>query len=166
MNLVTALAIVIGVMGGAATFVYLGPAAGLGLQIWATFIAWGAFFHSGGNEDALLKSIVGAIWGSVCATAGIFVLTKIGVSPLNAGLCVGASVLVLIIAAQVPVLGNIPAGVYGYASTAAFTLLANHTGDLISGGLGVNPFLTISASFIIGGVLGYISGKIGGALAK
>ncbi|MDR3374485.1 MAG: DUF1097 domain-containing protein [Ancalomicrobiaceae bacterium] len=166
MNLITALAIVIGLLGGAATYVFIGPAAGLGLQIWATFIAWGSFFHSGGNEDALLKSLVGSVWGAICATVALFALTKIGVSPINAGLAVAVSVVILILAAQLPILGNIPAAVYGYASTAGFALMGNHLGDLVSGGLGVNPLLTIVASFAIGGALGYVSGKIGGALAK
>ena len=166
MNLVTALAVVIGLLGGVATYLVIGPAAGLGLQIWAIFIAWASFFHSGGNEDALVKSLVGSIWGAVCATAGIFLLTKLGVTPVNAAIAVAVSVFVMILAAQVSILGNIPAGVYGYASTAAFTLMGNHTGDLISGGLGTNPLLTVAASFVVGGIFGYVSGKVAGALAK
>ncbi|MDR3496064.1 MAG: DUF1097 domain-containing protein [Ancalomicrobiaceae bacterium] len=165
MNLITALAIVIGLLGGAATYVFIGPAAGLGLQIWATFIAWASFFHSGGNEDALLKSLVGSLWGAVCATAALFALTKIGVNPINAGIVVAVSVVILVLATQLPILSNIPAAFYGYACTAGFTLMGNHLGDLVSGGLGVNPFLTIVASFAIGGALGYGSGKLGGMLA-
>ena len=94
MNLVTALAVVIGLLGGVATYLVIGPAAGLGLQIWAIFIAWASFFHSGGNEDALVKSLVGSIWGAVCATAGIFLLTKLGVTPVTAAIAVAVSVFV------------------------------------------------------------------------
>lgn len=38
MSLVSALAISVGVLGGVATWLFLGPLAG-GLQIWAAFIA-------------------------------------------------------------------------------------------------------------------------------
>jgi hypothetical protein len=47
MDLIVALAISIGVLGGIATWVSLGPLAGV-LQIWAIFIAWACFYHCGG----------------------------------------------------------------------------------------------------------------------
>lgn len=168
MHLVTALAIVIGAMGGLATYVYLGPLAPYGLAIWATFIAWASFFHCGGNEAALRNSIFANLWGALCATVGLVLVTQIslGALPVTAGVWVGVSVAVMILGAHVPLFGAIPAAVYGYASTAAFALLADKLGTLLGGGLGTNPFLTIGASMIIGNLLGYVSGKIAGSLAK
>lgn len=166
MNLVTALAIVIGVIGAVLTYAYLGPLAGLNLQIWATFIAAAAFFHSGGGEAAIKSNIPAHIWGALLATVALYGVVTLGVTPLNAALCVGVTVIALVLGAHVPLLASIPSAVYGYASTAAFTLLAAKTGSLISGGIGENPFLTITISLIIGNLYGYVSGKIGAALAK
>lgn len=166
MNLVTALAIVIGVLGAVATYLFLGPIGGLGLQIWAAFIAWAAFFHSGGGEAALKTNIPAHLWGALWATVALYAIITLGVTPVNAAICVGVTVAIFILGAHIPVFGGIPAAVYGYASTAGFTLLAGKTDFLLSGGLGNNPFLTISASMIIGALFGYVSGKVAGAIAK
>ena len=56
MDLITALAVSIGVLGGIATFVFLSPF-GWGLHIWAAFIAWATFYHCGGKEAGLTKAI-------------------------------------------------------------------------------------------------------------
>jgi len=83
MDLVVALAIVIGVMGGIAT--------------WAAVTI--------GSPYVLI------------------VLTSLGVTAVNAGLCVGVTVLVMILGAKIPLFGAIPSSVYGYASTAALFLM-------------------------------------------
>ena len=115
-----------------------------------------------------MKSIVANLWGALCATVALVLVTKVGIGalPVTAGVWVGVTVAVMILGAHMPLFGAIPAAVYGYASTAAFALLAGKLDSLLSGGLGTNPFLTIGASMVIGGVLGLLSGKIGGALAK
>ena len=48
MDLVTALAVSIGLLGGVATYLYLSDFWGLGLLIWAAFIAWASFYLCGG----------------------------------------------------------------------------------------------------------------------
>lgn len=168
MNLVTALAIVIGAMGGLATYVYLGPGAAYGLPIWATFIAWASYFHCGGNEAALRNSILANLWGAALATAALVLVTKVslGALPVTAGVWVGVTVAVMILGAHTPLFGAIPAAVYGYASTAGFALMANKLDTLTTGGLGTNPFLTIAAAMVIGNILGWLSGHIAGALSK
>jgi Protein of unknown function (DUF1097) len=162
MNLVTALAIVIGVLGGVATWLYVGPVAGLGLQIWATFIAWACFFHCGGKEDGLKNTIAGNIWGAIMGTIVLILVQKAGGGAMGAGLWVAITVAVLIFAAQIPLLGSIPAGVYGYAATAGFALLKGS--DALDFSLGTGPFTTVVVSMVIGAVLGYISEKIAGAI--
>ena len=51
MDLITALAVSIGVLGGIATLVLLSPF-GMGIQIWVAFIAWASFYHCGGRRRA------------------------------------------------------------------------------------------------------------------
>ncbi|MBH0236323.1 DUF1097 domain-containing protein [Methylobrevis albus] len=174
MNLVTALAVVIGVLGAIATYLFLGPAGGLGLQIWAAFIAWGSFFHCGGNEAALKSSVIANLWGSVWATIAFALILNVGIGelPLNAAVWVGVTVALMILGAHLPLFGAIPAAVYGYAATAGFIILALFVPGTLSNATlfslvpGQGPFITIGLSMIIGALFGLVSGKIAGALAK
>jgi len=162
MNLVTALAVVIGVMGGIATAVAVGLSNPFVL-IWAIFIGWASFFHCGGGGDGLKSSIIANIWGVICAGAAFIALLALGVSPITAGICVGATVLIMILAAQLPILGAIPAAVYGYAATAALFLMgAAAYGEGNNGVIMVGA--AVAASLVIGNILGFISEKIAGAL--
>jgi len=134
MNLVTALAIVIGVMGGIATWAAVTVGSPF-ILIWAVFIGWASFI----------------------------VLLMLGVTPINAGICVGATVLIMILGAKIPALGAIPAQVYGYAATAGLFLMAGAAyGEGNASVIGVAG--AIIASMVVGNVLGFISEKIVGAL--
>lgn len=168
MNLVTALAVVIGALGAVATYLFLGPGAPYGLQIWAAFIGWGCFFHCGGDVAGLKTSIPAIIWGAVCATIALLLVVNvpIGSLPVTAAIWVGLSVVGLILAAQLPLLAAIPAAVYGYASTTGFALVGSHLDVLAGGAMGTNPFLTVVVSMIIGTLFGFASGKIAGMLVK
>jgi Protein of unknown function (DUF1097) len=165
MNLVTALALVIGALGALATWLFLDPLAGLGLQIWAAFIAWGSFYHCGGGDAGLKNSIVGAIWGALMATVALLLMPVVGMGAVGAGICVGVTVVAMILGAHVPLLSAIPAAVYGYASTAAFALLKS---GAAAGSMDIttSPFMNIVASMVIGALLGYVSEKIAKSVAS
>ena len=116
MDLVTALAIVIGIMGAIATFV----AVQLGspyLLIWAIFIGWASYYHCGGLEAGIKASIPANVWGAICAAVALIVLLAMGVTALNAAICVGVAVVIMILGAKVPVLGAIPAAVCSWLSS-------------------------------------------------
>lgn len=173
MDLIVALAISIGVLGGIATWAALGPLAGI-LQIWAIFIAWGCFYHCGGGETGLKNTVVCNIVGAIVAWIALLIVTQTGLAaslgvPLWAGIVVGVTVFVLVLLAKVPALSAIPAMVYGYASVAAFFLLnAFDTppgADLTAANF-TNPLVAVIVSMVVGAVLGYVSQKIGVALAK
>lgn len=164
MDLVTALAIVIGIMGAIATFV----AVQLGspyLLIWAIFIGWGCYYHCGGLEAGIKASIPANVWGAICAAVALIVLLAMGVTALNAAISVGVTIVIMILGAKVPVLGAIPAAVYGYASTAALFL---HGGAAYGEGAGavVKVAVAVIISMIIGNILGFISQKIAGSIVK
>lgn len=161
MHIITALAVAIGALAAVATYLCLGTP--LGLQVWALFIGWGSFYHTGGKVDGLTKSAVNHAWGAAIAAITLIVVGTVGGSVLVTSLIVGASVVVLVLGAHLPVFATIPAGVYGYASTAAFCLL---TGVAIA-----DPAATIKAaavvlvSLVVGNVFGLVSERLGGALA-
>ncbi len=165
MNLVTALAIVIGVLGALATWLFLDPLAAFGLQIWAAFIGWGSFYHCGGGADGLKNSILGGIWGAIMATAALVLMPIVGMGTVGTAICVGVTVLIMILGAHVPLLSAIPAAVYGYASTAAFALLKSGAAAT-SVDITTSPALNIIASLIIGAIFGFVSEKIAQAISS
>ena len=169
MDLITALAVSIGVLGGIATLVLLSPI-GMGIQIWVAFIAWASFYHCGGKEAELTKALTNNIFGAIMALIALILVTQIPLGgvlgvPLWAGICVLVTVFVLVYAAKTPALSDIPAGVLGYAAVAGLALTGNKLGAVTSGSLD-NPFIVGVISLIIGAVLGYISQKIALALVK
>lgn len=160
MNLINALAISIGVLAAAATYLCLGTS--FGLQVWALFIGWGSFYHTGGGNDGLTKSAINHVWGIVVAAIALFVVATVGGSTAVTSIIVGVSVVVLVLGAHIPALSTIPAAVYGYASTAAFCLL---TGVAIGDMAALAPAAGIVAiSMIIGNIFGFVSEKVAGAL--
>lgn len=163
MDLVTALAVVIGIMGGIATWAAVTMGSPF-ILIWAIFIAWASFFACGGTQESLQKSIAANIWGAVCAAVALMVAQAMGVTAITAGICVGITVLIMILGAKVPMLDAIPAGVFGYAATAALALMGGALGTDAAGL--AKAAAAIIVSMIIGNILGFISGKIAGSLTK
>lgn len=171
MNVITALAVSIGLLGGLATYAFLADHLGLGLQIWAAFLAWGSFYHCGGKAAGLQASVLGNLWGIVFALLTLLAVTQIGLAsvvtlPVWAGICVAIGVAVMILTTQIPIFSAIPATVYGYAATVAFALLSANGLNLLVEPTLQNPAVIVAISMIIGGLLGYISEALAGTLVK
>src|SRR5260221_11042631 len=66
-----ALSLSIAVLGAVWAFLALGPLSGFVL-VWAGFIAWGCFFHTGGGAKALGKTIPGTAHGAFVASGALF----------------------------------------------------------------------------------------------
>lgn len=162
MNLINALAISIGALAAVATYLCLGTS--FGLQVWALFIGWGSFYHTGGETAGLTKSAINHAWGVVVAALTLFIVGTVGGSVLVTSIIVGVSVVVLVLGAHLPALATIPAAVDGYASTAAFALLTGVAlGDL---GALVRAAGVVLISLVIGNIFGLVSQKIAGGMAK
>jgi hypothetical protein len=165
MSLNTALAISLGVLGAVATWLFLGPLGGM-LAIWAAFIAWGCYYHSGGKEAGLQSTILGTAAGAVIAGVTLMVASAgVGASlPANmwVAICVGLGVAAMVLLANVPLFA-IPAQVYGFASTVAMALLPATPGSVTEASL-ANPVVTIILSMIVGAIFGYVSEKVAGML--
>lgn len=170
MSQLAALSLSIGVLGGIATYLFLSVG---GLLIWAAFVAWGCYFHTGGNTDALRNTIVSNVFGSLVAWAAALIILSVPLAdkltlPLWAAIVVGATVWLICIAANVKALATIPANVYGYACTFAFLLQTPdklNVASLTSFSLD-NAFIAVSVSMIIGAVFALVSGKVGAALTE
>src|SRR5262245_32123346 len=70
-----ALSLSIAVLGAIWAYLALGPLAGFVL-VWAGFIAWGCFFHTGGDQKALIKTICGNIWGVFVAWIALLIIVN------------------------------------------------------------------------------------------
>ncbi|WP_323782277.1 DUF1097 domain-containing protein [Thalassovita sp.] len=160
MNLINALALSIGVLAAVATYLCLGTT--FGLAVWALFIGWGSFYHTGGGVDGFTKSATNHAWGVIVAAVALFLVATVGGSVAVTSAIVGASVVVLVMGAHVPALATIPAAVYGYASTAGFCLLSGVALAEIPA-LGMAA-VTIFVSLVLGNAFGFVSEKGAGIL--
>ncbi|WP_300015057.1 DUF1097 domain-containing protein [Pseudonocardia sp.] len=163
MKLPVALALVVGIVGGILTWLYVGPLAGLGLFIPATFLGAASFFAAGGDLDALKKSVPANLWGVAWATVAL-ILIGLTTSPLLIGVIVGGLTGVMILGALLPALGFVPGHVIGYASTAGFGLLSGAAGTDFS--LPTGPFTVMAISFVVGGLYGYAGALLVGRLVS
>ena len=166
MSKVTALSVSIALLGGLWAFLALGPLAG-SVLVWAGFIAWGSFFHTGGDTAALQKTIVGMVYGAVLAGVALYLvgLNPLGLAgPVGPAVYVAVTVFFLVIVANIGLLSCVPANVYGYAATAGYALSANNMA--VTATNLTNPVLLVAVSAVIGAVFGLVSGKLADALGK
>jgi Protein of unknown function (DUF1097) len=168
MTQVLALSLSIAVLGGIWAFLALGPLSGLVL-VWAGFIGWGCFFHSGANNTALVKTIVGNAYGALVAWIALLIIANVPVPALGAvwpGIVVGVTVFLLVIVALVDLLSVVPANVYGYAALVAYSLhqpsAPPATGPLQNLGSPsfANPLVLLIVSMVIGALFGYASDQL------
>lgn len=170
-----ALSVSIAVLGAIWAFLALGPLGGFVL-VWAGFVAWGCFFHSGGDDQALAKTIVGNIYGVIIAWIALLIIVNVPVEGLGTvwpAIVVGVTVFFLVIVASIDKLSVVPANVYGYASTVAYSLHQATDAEAGSGPLAnlasagfANPLVLLIVSMVIGALFGWVSGKLAGALTK
>ncbi len=168
MSKLTALALSIAVLGGVWAFLALGPLAGMVL-VWAGFIAWGCYFHTGGDTAALQKTIAGMIFGAVIAGVALWLVVNnpagLPDGAVGAAIYVGVTVFFLVIVAGNAMLSVVPANVYGYAATAGYALSTETAANVTMMDM-TNPVLLVALSTVIGAVFGMLSGMLSGKLAK
>jgi hypothetical protein len=167
MSKLTALSISIAVLGGIWAFLALGPLAGFVL-VWAGFIAWACFFHTGADMPALQKTIVGMSYGAVIAGIALLLATTnpLGIpGAVGPAIYIAVTVFFLVIVARFDLLSVVPANVYGYAATAAFGLQTANAGSAITMNM-TNPVLIVILSTILGAIFGLLSAKLAAAIEK
>lgn len=167
MSKLTALSLSIAVLGGVWAFLALGPLAGMVL-VWVGFIAWGCYFHTGGDNAALQKTIAGMIYGAILAGIALFLVVNnpIGLpDAIAAPVYIAVTVFFLVIVAGCNLLSTVPANVYGYAATAGYALSANAAANAAVMDMS-NPVLLVIVSTVLGAIFGMLSGKVAGMLGK
>ena len=157
-----ALAVSVGVLAVVATWLFFSvdPVVAAHMQVWQAFIAWGCHYHSGGKLSGTTKTVVCMSFGAVVGmTAGILATGALAsLGQFAAPVAVGLGATVICLASKVPMLGTIPASVYGFASIAGLFLLGGLTPE--------RALLPTILSIIVGAAFGYVSEAVAGALAK
>ena len=156
-----ALAVSVGVLAVADTWLFFGPlGAALPNLVWVSFIAWGCHFHSGGGVKGSTTAVVGMSFGALVGMVAVMLANGplSGAGDFAAPIAVGLGAAVICLASAIPLLSTIPASVYGFASIAGPILLA-----------GVAPedaILPVIGAVIIGAAFGFASEKLAGVLTK
>lgn len=167
MSKLTALAVSIAVLGGVWAFLALNTLASVAL-VWVGFIAWGCFFHTGGDTAALQKTIAGMVYGAVIAGVALYLVNSgmlEGLGVLAAPLIIAVTVFLLVIVAGNSLLSVVPANVYGYAATAGLALTAGSAANVTAMDA-TNPVVLVIISSVLGALFGLASGKLAGVLGK
>ena len=157
-----ALAVSVGVLAIAATWLFFfDPLAMANLQVWQGFIAWGCHYHCGGKFTGTRNTIVCMSFGAVVGMASVLLAGHLGsLGSLAAPVAVGVGAAVIVLSSKLPLLGTIPASVYGFASIAGLILLG---GPDMSATKALVPTIL---SIVIGAAFGYVSEALAGVLTK
>jgi Protein of unknown function (DUF1097) len=179
MSQLVGLSLSIAVLGAIWAFLALGPLSPYVL-VWAGFIAWGCFFHSGGDNKALMKTICGTVYGAVIGWIALLIIVNVSMASLGVvwpAIVVGVTVFFLVIVASVEPLSVVPANVYGYAAIVGYSLHQPSAPSTTPGTPGTgplqnlasasfaNPLILLIVSLILGALFGYVSGQLAKALA-
>jgi hypothetical protein len=140
------------------------------LFVWAAFIGWASYDHSGATSQAALRSTAALIFGVVMAWL-VAVLVTARLLPLNMSLATaliaGIASFLIVMASRIRSLSVVPATFYGFA--AAFACLSLSPGAFTLAALtefdAKNVLLTVPASLAIGTGLGVIHGWLAKVLA-
>ena len=152
MDMLTALALSIGVLIAAWTYLAVGVAA---LPVWVGSIAWGTFFAAGGKTEGLIKTLGSTLSGLVWAFIAISVVTKMGGGTPILCVMIGVIAFAMVLQSKVSFLSFIPGAFIGAATTVG----AGASADVASLG-------KIAAALIAGAIFGYVSEVVAGALAR
>jgi len=139
------------------------------LFVWAAFIGWASYDHSGATAQAAVRSSAALVFGVIMAWA-VAAAAASGMVPLNTTVataaCAGIASFFIILAAWTSILSVVPATFYGFASTFAYLSLAPgaFTIQALTAPRLENVLVTMPGSLLIGTGIGVAHAKLAGRL--
>jgi hypothetical protein len=140
------------------------------LFVWAAFIGWASYDHSGATPQAAARSSAALVFGAVMAW-----LVAVGVTarilPIDASIATaimaGITSFLIVAASRASYLSVVPATFYGFASTFAYLSLTPGAFalDTLTAPSPRNVLLAMPVSLVIGTGLGVVHGWLGNLLA-
>jgi hypothetical protein len=151
MDMLTALAVSIGVLIAVWTYLAVGVA---GLPVWVGIITWGAFFAAGGKTDGLVKTIAASLSGLIWAFIAAMVVGKLGGGTPALSVMVGVVAFAMVLQSKISFLSFIPGAFLGAAATVG-----------ANGGTDTSALGKIAAALVAGAIFGYLSEMLAGAIS-
>lgn len=170
MNQTNAMALALGLCGALATFSFMQY--GGALSLWAAFVAWAAFFHSGGTMDAAKKTLASALFGTVLGGITMYLITGTSVGaalgiPVWAAIVVFVSAGLAVLSSQIKILETVPVTMHALACVAAYVILNNAGGAMLfSASIAENAMVNVAISMVIGVGFGLLTAKLAGVFAR
>ena len=152
MDMLMALAVSIGVLIAVWTYIAVGVVAQL--SVWAAIVAWGCFFAAGGKMQGFQKTVASNVSGLIYAFIALHLLGLLGGSTAVLAILVGVIAFLMVVQSRVALLSFIPGAFIG----AAVTVGSKHDT--------ATDYVMTAVSLILGGLLGYVSEALAGAVAK
>jgi hypothetical protein len=139
------------------------------LFVWAAFIGWASYDHSGATAQAALRSSAALVFGVAMAWLVAVVVVSGALplgTPIATAISAGIASFLIVAASRLSWLGIVPATFYGFASTFAYLSLA--PGAFTLGAMTTfgwhNAIIAVPLSLIIGTGLGIAHGRLSAAL--
>lgn len=135
------------------------------LFVWAAFIGWASYDHSGATPQAALRSSAAVVFGVIMAWAAAITVAG-GALPLSSpqamAVAAGVASLLIVLASAAPILSIVPATFYGFASTFAYLSLAPgaFTINALTAVNWENAIVAMPVSLLIGTCLGIAQGRL------
>src|SRR5437870_3822194 len=152
MDMLMALAVSIGVLIAVWTYIAVGVVAQL--SVWAAIVAWGCFFAAGGKMQGFQKTVAANVSGLIYAFIALQLLGLLGGSSAVLAILVGVIAFLMVLQSRIALLSFIPGAFIG----AAVTVGSKHDT--------ATDYVMTAVSLILGGLLGYVSEALAGAVAK
>jgi len=170
MKQINATAFSVGIVGAICTWFFLSVGT---ILVWAAFVSWACFFHSGGDNAALKSTIFSNIFGCFIGWLGALTLLVVPGAALStpeiwAGAIVFLTVVIYILASQFPPLASVPGTTYGYACTFAYLLQTPGKLDpaTMTSASFANVIVVVPVSMVLGALFGYASAKLAATLSR
>jgi Protein of unknown function (DUF1097) len=140
------------------------------LLVWAAFIGWASYDHSGATPRAAMRSSVALVFGVVMAWAVALVVAGRLLplsAPLATAITAGVASFLIVLASAGPILSVVPATFYGFASMFAYLSLVPgaFTIGAMTGLSWKNAIVVVPLSLLIGTGLGITQGWLAKVLA-
>ena len=152
MDMLTALALSIGVLIAIWTYVAVGVVTQL--SVWAGIVAWGCFFAAGGKIQGFQKTVFANLSGLIYVFIILQLLGSLGGGTPILAVLVGVIAFLMVVQSKIAALGFIPGAFIGAAVTVG------------SGAKDLRGYAMIAVSLVIGALLGYLSEALAGVFKR
>jgi hypothetical protein len=139
------------------------------LFVWAAFIGWASYDHSGANVQAAIRSSVALVFGVIMAWLVAMIVEAHALpvtTSVSTAIVAGTASFLIVIASRTALLSVVPATFYGFASTFAYLSLSGaFTTEVLTSLSWHNAIISVPVSLLIGTGLGILHGWLSNVIA-